>query len=80
MILHYEFDDVSIDYEVDRDEVIPKLKKWIIENLTKEDLLDYILDKDLTKIDLLTDYEEIIHDIFKKEANSFYCENKEDFI
>ena len=36
MILHYEFDDVSIDYEVDRDEVIPKLKKWIIENLTKE--------------------------------------------
>ena len=79
MILHYEFDDVPIDYEVDRDEVIPKLKKWIIENLTKEDLLDYILDKDLTEIDLLTDYEEIIHDIFKKEANSFYYENKEDF-
>lgn len=75
MILHYEFDNVSFDYEVDRDEVIPKLKKWIIENLTKEDLLDYILDKDLTEIDLLEDYEEIIHDLFKKEAIKCYEED-----
>ena len=80
MILHYEFDDVSIDYEVDRDEVIPKLKKWIIENLTKEDLLDKVrlaLSKHIVK-DLAENNELKVIEFSDETLDRIYSFFKED--
>lgn len=75
--LRYIFDEENYDYDVDREEIKKELYRWMRDNYSIEELLDYIFDNDLCQIDILKDFLEEIHDLFEDDAEECFWNSKE---
>lgn len=88
MILGYDINDEWFEYEVDYQDVDKRLRKYLINNRTKEELVDYLISCDGSVLDIYVDYEDEIHEIFYNDAEKHYydCKNsdngvdQEDFV
>jgi hypothetical protein len=72
--LVYQFDNKTYEYDVDRFDCVKRLKKWFHDTKNIDFLIDYVIERDLEEIDLLMDFEEVLHELFLYDAMSQWHE------
>ena len=76
MILTYNFDDESFDYEVESDAIKKALYEWLLDEWSHDEFIDFILSADGCTINIEKDFEEIIYELFEDDAMAYYYEMK----